>query len=162
MPRKNIYVAEADEEVWEKAEKLAEGSISSLVAGWMREFVDERERQEEQMQQVQQEMGPIEVELGGRDIPKRTVRFQGTWLVEPQEDYTRTAEPHYDAGAYYGVASTRRGRIAVYCAHVNERFDATLDTYPSLEAAEAADVPKDIINEARRGLDPYYVEELDI
>lgn len=162
MPRKNIYVAEADAEVWEKAEKLAEESISSLVAGWMREFVDERERQEEHMQQMQQEMEPIEVQLGGRDITGRTVRFQGTWLVEPQPDYTRTAEPHYDAGAYWGVASTRRGKIAVYCAHVNGRFDATLDTYRSLEAAEEDGVPKDIINEARRGLDPDYVEEWDI
>ena len=33
MPNRTIYVKEADAELWEKAEKLAGGSVSSLLSG---------------------------------------------------------------------------------------------------------------------------------
>jgi len=107
-------------------------------------------------------MGAIEVEVGGRDDAARTVRLYGTWLVQPDEDETRTTEAGYDAGSYYGVARTKRGQIEVYCTHVNDDSHAVLDTYPSLDAAEGAGWPKHILAEARREVDPDYVEEWDI
>lgn len=74
----------------------------------------------------------ITVEVGD---PARTEGFVGRWLVEPDSDDTRTAEEGHDAGAYWGVALTRRGRIAVYTAHCNERWPGQLVDYDNIENA---------------------------
>lgn len=155
VPNKTIYVREADTELWEEAEKLAGGSLSGLIANALRRYVEEEKLKEETG------METIQVDIGGYHNSKRAVEFVGRWLVSPGDD-VRSAEPQADAGAYYGVALTRRGNIAVYCAHVNEGFDATLEHYPSFEAAEKAGWPKDIMAEARSEADPNYVQKLDI
>lgn len=90
------------------------------------------------------EMEEITVEIGE---PSLTVGFTGRWLVEPSRDETRTAEDGYDAGAYWGIAVTKRGRIAVCTAHCNERWPARLDDYDSLDQA-AEHVPADVIARA--------------
>jgi hypothetical protein len=106
-------------------------------------------------------MGAIEVDLGQRDHNGRTVRFYGEWLMEPDED-KRTSEEDYDAGAYYGVARTRRGQIAVYRAHVNDHFEATLESYPSFKEAREAGTSRRHLEMAEAEEDPNYVKELDI
>ncbi|GAA1550448.1 hypothetical protein GCM10009827_083890 [Dactylosporangium maewongense] len=83
----------------------------------------------------------IQVEIGD---PAVTIEFDGAWLVEPDCDETRTAEEGYDAGAYWGVARTGRGRFAVYTAHCNERWPARLDDFDTLDEA-ARVTPADII-----------------
>ncbi len=158
-PNKTIYVREADREVWEKAEKLAGGSVSGLIADALRRYVEEEGMKRSMTTEV---IKPIEVRLGGHERPLRTVRFVGEWLVWPDEDASRTTEPGYDAGAYYGVALTENGNIAVYCAHVNGGFDTTLEVYSSIEAAEGAGVPPDIMGAAASKLGPNYVQERDI
>jgi len=80
--------------------------------------------------------------------PPAPEAFNGTWLVAPDEDETRTSEDAYDAGAYWGVALTQRGKIAVYIAHVNERWAASLKVYDSLDEAELDEVPRDILAKA--------------
>lgn len=89
-------------------------------------------------------MEEITVEVGE---PSLTVGFTGRWLVDPDPDETRTGETGYDAGAYWGVALTKRGRIAVFTAHCNDGWPAHLDDYDSLDQA-AAHVPADIIARA--------------
>jgi hypothetical protein len=80
-----------------------------------------------------------------------TEAFTGRWLVHPDPDESRTAEPGYDAGAYWGVALTARGRIAVYVAHCNERFPGQLTDFDTL--AEATDtLPADIHAQAAQQL----------
>jgi hypothetical protein len=71
--------------------------------------------------------------------------FTGRWLVEPDPDETRAGD---DAGAFWGVALTQRGRIAVYVAHVNHGWPASLNDYPSLDTAANDDVPEVIIARA--------------
>ena len=107
-------------------------------------------------------MRAIEVQVGGRDDAAHTVRFHGKWLVQPDEDETKSTEASSDAGNYYGVAVTKRGQIAVYCTQVGDYSKAILKTYHTLDAAEGDGWPKDILAEARRGVDPDYAEELDI
>ena len=106
----------------------------------------------------------IRVELGGHHDSYRPVEFEGRWLVEPDRDETRTTEESYDRGAYWGVALTKKGNIAVYTAHCNDGFDATLDSYASFEEAEAAGVPADILGTAsvEAGPDYVHVQKLDI
>jgi hypothetical protein len=89
-------------------------------------------------------MEKITVEVGD---PPLTMGFVGRWLVAPDAAATRTALDGHDAGAYWGVAATRRGRIAVYVAHCNERWAAHLTDYDDLDQA-AADVPADIVTRA--------------
>ncbi|MFL1431152.1 MULTISPECIES: hypothetical protein [unclassified Nocardiopsis] len=88
----------------------------------------------------------ITVEVGD---PALTVGFRGRWLVTPDRDDTRTSEKGYDAGAYWGVALTERGRIAVYSAHCNDGWAPQLDDYDALRDAE---IPADIRAMAAREL----------
>jgi hypothetical protein len=93
--------------------------------------------------------------------PTVTVGFTGRWLVDPDPDSTRSGEEGYDAGAYWGVALTQKGRIVVYLAHCNDGFPASLDDYGSLN--EAADnAPSDIIAQAASALGEEYVLWRDI
>jgi hypothetical protein len=99
-------------------------------------------RAREVLVRAREGMEKITVEVGE---PSVTVGFTGRWLVHPDPDQTRTIEEGFDAGAYYGLALTRRGRIAVYTAHCNDRWPAVLADYDSLDAAAAATVPADLI-----------------
>jgi hypothetical protein len=66
-------------------------------------------------------------------------------------------------GAYYGVALTRRGNIAVYEGSTRGGHEDVLDHYGSFEEAEEAGVPSDILARAAEALDPEaYVQKLDI
>ena len=94
--------------------------------------------------------------------PALTVGFIGRWLVAPDADETRTGEDSRDAGAYWGVALTKRGRIAVYTAHCNERWPAQLHDYDTLTDAEKAGVPVDIIALAAQELGEDYIMWRDI
>ena len=103
-------------------------------------------------------MERITVEVGE---PAVTVGFTGRWLVCPDPDGTRSGEEGYDAGAYWGVALTQKGRIAAYLAHCNGGFPASLNDYDSLEEA-ADDAPADIIAQAAAALGQEYVLWRDI
>jgi hypothetical protein len=106
----------------------------------------------------------IRVEVGD---PPLTRAFKGRCLVWPERDETRTAESGYDAGAYWGVALTKRGRIAVYTAHCNERWPAHLDVYDDLDDAQRGDsrgpgIPADIAAQAAAELGQERVIHMDI
>ena len=69
------------------------------------------------------------------------VGFRGRWLVEPDPVKTRAG---LDKGTYWGVALTKRGRIAVYRAHVDQERPASLAGYDTLDNAIADDLPEGI------------------
>lgn len=159
MPNKTIYIRESDQELWGRAERLADGNVSALLTEALRRYVDEEERME------RGRMETIEVQLPGPHGPSYSAEFVGEWLVRPDESSTRTLYPGYDPGAYYGVALTRKGKIAVYVQHVDERFEPMFDIYDSLEAAEKSTVPLDIVTLAAVALGSEYdgyVRKLDI
>lgn len=91
------------------------------------------------------EMEKITVDTG--DDYDLTEGFTGRWLIAPDSDETRTGEPNWDAGMYWGVALTKRGNIAVYSAHCNQRQAGALRAYKSIEQA-SPDVPADILARA--------------
>ena len=157
MPNKAIYVKEADAELWGKAEKLAGGSLSALITEAVRRYVEEEERKEQAKMGTIQTVEPIEVELAAHKA-----QFVGEWLLDPDPDETRTGEPGYDAGAYYGVALTERGNIAVYTRHVTDGFAPTLVAYDTFEKAEEWGVPADILATAANAMGADYVLKLDI
>ncbi len=158
MPNKTIYVREADREVWEKAERLAGGSVSALITEALRRYVEETELKE------QTGMETLEVELSretgyGWEETSYPAQFVGRWLVYPDPDETRAG---YDPGTYYGVALTQKGNIAVYNRHVNDMAAPSLNVYSSFEEAERAGEPGDILAMASREINDGYVQTLDI
>jgi hypothetical protein len=92
----------------------------------------------------------LTVEVGD---PVHEEQFRGRWLVVPDPDSTRSGEPGVDAGTFYGVAQTAKGRIAVTVAHCNDRFAPQLRVYDSIDdVAEKQGLPSDIEAEARGAL----------
>jgi hypothetical protein len=89
----------------------------------------------------------IEVEVGsdGRDPTQRrhTETFWGRWIIEPDPEKTRPAiRGHSLRNAYYyGVAQTRRGRIAVYKGLAGLNPWGELNDYDTLADAQ---LPPDI------------------
>ena len=81
--------------------------------------------------------------------PAVDMGFRGRWLVEPHPDRTQAG---LEEGAYWGVALTKRGRIAVYRAHVNKEQPASLSDYDTLDNAIADDLPEGIIAMAKKAL----------
>jgi len=73
----------------------------------------------------------ITVEVGDKDDRRWNTSFVGRWLVDPDDD-NRFG---HDAGACYGVAQTRKNKIAVYKYHVNDLWSPSLDVYDDLEEA---------------------------
>jgi len=121
----------------ELAEQVRERNlpISAICQRALREELDHLKA----LEQASGDMEKIIVEVG---YPSLTVGFTGRWLVEPDPDETRGGD---DAGAYWGIALTQRGRIAVYVAHCNDGWPASLNDYSSLDAAANDDVPAVII-----------------
>ncbi len=151
MPKINIYLPD------DLAERVrnANLSVSAVCQGALREEL-ERMLVVEQLAAKEER---IVVNVGG---PYDTIvekAFHGTWLLPPDEDETRGGS---DAGAYWGVALTRRGRIAVYVAHCNENWPAKLTVYDSLDEAQEDGVPGEVLVAAAADLDEDFTIELDI
>jgi hypothetical protein len=136
-------------------EEFTVGDPGDPPIEWARGVV-RRSAEERQWERRMGDMQEITVEVGD---PALTVGFIGRWLVEPDPDQTRGGG---DAGAYWGIALTKRGRIAVYTAHVNERWPAILQDYDSLDQAADDDVPDNIIALAAAELGEHRVLWRDI
>jgi hypothetical protein len=75
----------------------------------------------------------IEVEVGTDanfpdrpSHPRHFETFWGRWIIAPNPEKTRPVGPGQSARVYYGVAQTRRGRIAVYTAEDNPAHEGEL------------------------------------
>jgi hypothetical protein len=107
------------------------------------------------MQTIEHAVGII-IQVGK---PAVDVGFSGRWLVEPDVDTTRAGP---EEGAYWGVALTKRGRIAVYRRHVDDEWPASLSDYDTLDDATADDLPEEIIAMAKKALGEAHVMWRDI
>jgi hypothetical protein len=75
----------------------------------------------------------IEVEVGTDanlpdrpSSPRHFESFWGRWVIAPDPEQARPVGPGQSARIYYGVAQTRRGRIAVYTAIDNPAHEGEL------------------------------------
>ncbi len=97
------------------------------------------------LQMIEQAVGII-IQVGK---PAVDIGFRGRWLVEPDIEKSRAG---LDEGAYWGVALTKRGRIAIYRAHVDGEWAASLSDYDTFDNAIADDLPEEIIAKAKKAL----------
>ncbi|TMC38180.1 MAG: hypothetical protein E6J28_06560 [Chloroflexi bacterium] len=171
--RKNIYVRPEDAQIWERAEQLAGESLSQLVADQLRKYVAERERQATGFERIVVEaIVKGAVPAGPWDREVRKVSFYGRWLVgEPVKRQDLTAGVYekavFDGDMHlYGVALTRRGKIAVLELDKAEGTQygepPYLKLYDSLQAADQDGVPHFILDQAAAALNTELVDELDI
>jgi hypothetical protein len=99
MPNKTIYVADADQPLFERAQELAGGNLSAAIVTALRRYVESEETREE---------GEIVVKVGEHGAYAKK-RFQGRLVgryVAPSPDHSRML--------IYRVYQTPKGNFAVH------------------------------------------------
>lgn len=100
MPNRTIYVADADVPMFEKAQQLSGGNLSSTITEALRRFVETQEVRASGFEEVTLKVGKHVHSLK---------RFQGRLLAKgsvPEKNETRKVS--------YNVYQTPKGNLAVY------------------------------------------------
>jgi hypothetical protein len=162
MGRRNIYIREDDEGVWDRASALAgEESMSQIIVRGLKSYVSGRDGD------------PIEwltVELVDELGQRSTKKFQGRWLIRQftstvadafvtHPDSGRTTIHDCDSTPWW-VAETAKGQIAVWADPVGG--DGGFYVFKDLNQAEAHGIPGDLISAASNKLGINRAELLDI
>ena len=157
MTRRNIYVRDDDETVWERAEALAgQAPISRVITEALRAYV--RDREGSPMERL-----GVETVSGGEVSAKA---FVGRWLIAPAEGYRSEherdsqLETQVRAGTTFAVAETAKGNIVVYIDA--GRRQAEFEVYDGFDQAEERGVPGDVVTLAARRAGMERAELLDI
>lgn len=161
MPQKNIYIREADKDVWEKAENLAgSASFSQLITDLLRDHVEQQKRKMKELSMQKQTVEfEIEDKATGR-ISKKS--FKGRWVVRTSEEL-RASGSNYDPGTAYVGAITAKGQI--FLGHFRPKdgdYLQSYSVYDSIDTAKAESWPPNLLAAVAEGRDEDYVEELDI
>ena len=170
MPTKNVYVAEADLPMFDRAAELA-GGMSAAVALGLRLYIEKKEREVDGFKKIE-----VEVDDGPLVLKKR---FQGRRLLrlERKVDLRILA---------FEVYKTAKGNLAVYhrddpdwsrlsggdndavwanpitwSSSFYNTHGKGLDVYPDLEAMSGK-VPDEVVSAVQRALETPAVEDLDI
>ncbi len=152
--RRNLYVRDADLEVWRKAEELG-GDLSPLVSQLLRRYVDQREAAKDR----------IVVEIEDRDGNVTRKAFKGRMLIA---DF-QTDNPESDLGTRFLAAQGQNGGLALWTAR-DDKAKSFL-TYESFVDAEDEDFgspadgigwPRDFLSAVSSALGEEYAEEIDL
>ena len=164
MPNKTIYVSDADTPLFDRAQELAGGNLSSAIAAALRRYVENEETLE---------AGEIIIKVGAHGA-YRQQRFSGRQVGKlsiPSPDQTRLL--------LYRVYLTNKGNLAVYIRetphwagrrnwadwqhHSGDWWSPTsrLEVYPTLEELEAH-IPADLFVVVRTVVQGNGIEDLDI
>lgn len=148
MPQKNIYIREADKDVWDKAEELAgSASFSQLITDLLRDHVE------------QQKHKRIEFEFEDDTGRKRKRAFKGHWVIDFNDD----VHPEGWDYQYRVVAAiTARGGIFIGNYERGYHYLNGYEIYEALDAAELADEPPEVLAAVAAELGEDFVEMLDI
>ena len=98
MPNKTIYVSDGDLKIYQRAQELAGGNLSSAIAKALRRYVDVQEGLKEGFDDV-----VVRVGVGSG----RKVRFTGLMVGEWLDSRTKRAE-------HYRVWRGRRGKFVLH------------------------------------------------
>jgi hypothetical protein len=159
MARRNVYIRNEDEDVWERAEKLAgEASMSRVITEALRTYVGSREGNP---------MQRLVVTYEDRDGGTHNKAFVGRWLIAPAQEYRSQHEAdelgsgtQVMGGTTFAVAETAKGNIVVWVDAV--RNNPSYSVFESFDDAEAGGVPGDVIAAAASAAGIERAEFLDI
>jgi hypothetical protein len=161
--RRNIYIRDEDEGVWDRASALAgkEESMSQIIVRGLRAYISDRDGEPIEMLVVE-----LEDELGQQSSKK----FPGRWLIRDYKSAAgdawvshpgtaRTFAHDCDATSWW-VAETAKRQIAAWAnSGAGER---AFYVYRDLDQAEENGIPGDVISAAARALGIERAELLDI
>jgi len=149
MPNKTIYVSETDLPVFDKAQQMAGGNLSSAIAQALRRYVEDEVMQEmldERFEEVTVEIGRV-YRVDKKFI--REARVEKRFMGKPVISW-RTSDPEDPMSESYDVYLTPRGRYAVYSQKgPNHEYEgdiewedptreSRLDVYDNLEEIRAS------------------------
>ena len=174
MPRKNIYIKDADTELFERAEKLAgEENLSGTIAEAIKLFVEAEEAKATGMEEHTLEVGIWRTE--GTD-DTRKVKFIGRKLADGTE-YTGQTSDRRDRWTEYRIYQSKAGQVIVFWRHNTcwqgeaDRADyAVLDSLPGYdnnvfgrldEEGYPQRLPGDVLQEAAKSLGRELVEYIE-
>ncbi|MCL6612976.1 MAG: hypothetical protein K6T66_15705 [Peptococcaceae bacterium] len=161
MGRKNIYVRDEDEVIWQKAEQLAGKGAAESLSKMITDALKKEVERLEALQEVQKDgFERILLEYfdknANRDVKKA---FNGKWLVFEEHDEAT------DAGVLVSVALTQKGQLLYFWVWESSG-DGGYDIYEDFEAmknrAEEDNIGHNIISAVADELGEDYVEFLDI
>jgi hypothetical protein len=159
---KTLYIRDEDSSVWERAEEAAarsRQSVSQLVTTALRTYLPMIFTPEDEMEDIRVRVGAGVNHFGATiDEYRQLESFTGRWLVPPGDEAASVAT-RATTQYSYAVALTRRGQIAVYAYHPEALEPASLDPFPSLEAAG---LPADIEEKAAEALGQQRIRWRDI
>ena len=155
---KTLYVRDEDAPVWEKAQGLADGKLSSLVTNYLKRYVATQEAATKGYER-------IVLRLHENEIPK-AYAFQGRWIIPPHKPFVVVRHDFPDD--CYAVAETPKHNF-VFLSWIGIYGDPDPDGYFELERFDVADslenkpehIPASVIAEAMKRMG-IAVQELDI
>lgn len=110
MPRKQIYIREADVELFEKAEQLEGENLSAVIADALRRYVEVKEAEAQGMKKITLTVGILRSQ---GDDDTRKVRFVGRKLASAEIFHGQTSDSR-DRGTDYAIYQTQAGKIVVW------------------------------------------------
>jgi hypothetical protein len=144
--RKNIYVRDADLEVWNRAEQLAGEPISTLVTRLLSNYVHQREMPTER----------IIVAVNGHDGTIARKAFRGHMLVS-----NYSADDLAVRGTRFYAAQGAAGGLALWYQH-GDGYSGGFQTYGDLGDTTGKEWPPDFLSAVSLALSEGYAEEIDL
>ena len=156
MPRKTLYISDADLPVFERAQALGGDSLSSVIAAQLRRYVAGEEAKAQGMQEHTLEVGTWAAH--GADNA-RQVRFRGRLLAEGTSYHGQNTDRR-DRWTTFRFFQTASGKILVF-ARKSSLWERDIDSaeyllYPSLPTGD--EYPAQILREAAEALGGELVE----
>jgi len=162
--RKNIYIRDEDQELFERAEKLSGDNFSAMIAESIRRFVETEEAKEDGMTEQEIEVGAYCSGPGSDDIKK--VKFLGKKIADARVSSGQTSDRN-DRGTDYELYLTKKGKYLLWQKYwtrwQGEDGEAGYQVFDSLTQLMSAEgIPGSLLTEAgqRLGLDT--AEYLDV
>jgi EXLDI family protein len=160
MPQKTIYVSEADLPIFDQAQALAGGNLSSTIVRALRQYVEEQLQKEENMQNFEVKVGSIAVVL------KRFIARQLTCGLLASNSSGSQPTIRYTA------FETKRGKIALHTHTIpslsqsivkgfSGEGEYRLEVFDSIEDLKSL-VPSEFFDATKASLAGLHFEELDI
>ncbi len=160
MPQKTIYVSEADLPIFDQAQALAGGNLSSTIVRALRRYVEERLQENNRMQNFEVKVGSIVVVL-----KRFTARQLAHGILAGDSSGSQPT-------IRYTAFETKRGKIALHTHTIPSMSQSvlkglsgegeyTLEVFDSIENLKSL-VPSEFFDAAKASLEGLHFEELDI
>lgn len=161
--RKNIYIRDEDQELFEKAEKLGGDNFSGLVAEAVRRFVEVEEAKQDGMAEQEIEVGIYYSGTSSDDT--RKIKFIGKKIADANI-LSGQSSSRDDRGKNYTLYLTKKGKFLLHIEYwtrwQGEDSRSSYETFDSMTHLMSYDPPGSLIQEAGQRLGVDTAEYLDI